>query len=223
MPNSSKLAVVLEMLESAQSSIRSAKAMIAELAGASPDMTSPTRPLNPVESTAGGRIIEGVFDGQNMRGSDNRMYPVPANYASKSKLVQGDVLKLTITETGAFVYKQIGPIKRLNAIGTVAFDDGQYKLLCEGKAYRVLMASITFYRAEVGQQLSILLPEGIDAEWATVDNVVPEGGMPPIVMPDEDESVAPSETTEDAPADVPAEPVAEETPPAKPKRRTRAS
>ena len=52
-----------------------------------------------------GKIIEGVFDGQNMVGSDSKTYPVPANYASKSKLVQGDILKLTIAEDGAFMYK----------------------------------------------------------------------------------------------------------------------
>jgi len=31
-----------------------------------------------------GKIVEGVFDGQNMLGSDGKNYPVPANYASKS-------------------------------------------------------------------------------------------------------------------------------------------
>jgi hypothetical protein len=50
-----------------------------------------------------GKIIEGVFDGQNMVGSDGKTYPVPANYASKSKLVQGDILKLTIAEDGSFL------------------------------------------------------------------------------------------------------------------------
>ena len=51
-----------------------------------------------------GKIIEGVFDGQNMVGSDGKTYPVPANYASKSKLVQGDILKLTIADDGTFLY-----------------------------------------------------------------------------------------------------------------------
>ncbi|HET7630020.1 MAG TPA: hypothetical protein VFK03_01460, partial [Candidatus Saccharimonadales bacterium] len=57
-----------------------------------------------------GKVIEGVFDGQNMVGSDGKTYPVPANYASKSKLVQGDILKLTIADDGTFLYKQIGPV-----------------------------------------------------------------------------------------------------------------
>jgi hypothetical protein len=64
-----------------------------------------------------GKVIEGVFDGQNMVGSDGKTYPVPANYASKSKLVQGDILKLTIADDGAFLYKQIGPIPRKQVVG----------------------------------------------------------------------------------------------------------
>ena len=42
-----------------------------------------------------GKIIEGVFDGQNMVGSDGKTYPVPANYASKSKLVHRFLLYQT--------------------------------------------------------------------------------------------------------------------------------
>jgi hypothetical protein len=42
------------------------------------------------------QIIEGVFDGQDMIGADKKTYPVPANYASKSKIVEGSKLKCTI-------------------------------------------------------------------------------------------------------------------------------
>jgi hypothetical protein len=66
-----------------------------------------------------GKIIEGVFDGQVMIGPDGKSYPVPANYASKSKLVEGDILKLTIADDGGFIYKQIGPIPRRQIIGTL--------------------------------------------------------------------------------------------------------
>jgi len=34
------------------------------------------------------KIIEGVFTGEGMLGTDGNMYPVPQNYASKSLLVQ---------------------------------------------------------------------------------------------------------------------------------------
>jgi len=34
-----------------------------------------------------GQVIEGVYDGLYMLGSDEKKYPVPLNYASKSKLI----------------------------------------------------------------------------------------------------------------------------------------
>src|SRR6185437_11842050 len=86
-----------------------------------------------------GKVIEGVFDGQNMVGSDGKTYPVPANYASKSKLVQGDILKLTIAEDGAFLYKQIGPIPRKQVVGVLDQKDGHYSVDVNGKEYRVLL------------------------------------------------------------------------------------
>lgn len=230
MPNTSKVAVILEMLESAQSSIRSAKAMLSELTGVSAPTASssyvPQRPLAGPTESAQGRVVEGVFDGQNMIGDDRRTYPVPANYASKSKLVQGDRMKLTITDTGAFIYKQIGPIPRRNTVGIVAFEDGQYKIICEGKALRVLMASITFYKAEVGQKLGILLPEALDAEWATVDNLMPDaqqgadGADVPSAAPDEDD--ADTAVTGDEP-EADAETPIEEAPAPAPKRRKKAA
>lgn len=116
-----------------------------------------------------GKVIEGVFDGQNMVGSDAKTYPVPANYASKSKLVQGDILKLTIAEDGAFLYKQIGPIPRKQVVGTLAQKDGHYIVNFEGKDYRVLLASVTYFKAKPGDQVSVNIPEDGNAEWAALE------------------------------------------------------
>lgn len=125
-------------------------------------------------SPASGRIIEGIFDGQNMVDAKGQTYPVPANYASKSKLVEGDGMKLTITDEGKFVYKQIAPIPRRTALGVLIQEDGQYKVLAEGKSLRVLLASVTFYRAEVGDQVTVLLPQDGDAKWGAVEAVLPK-------------------------------------------------
>ncbi len=116
-----------------------------------------------------GKIIEGVFDGQNMVGSDGKIYPVPANYASKSKLVQGDILKLTIAEDGAFLYKQIGPIPRKQVVGTLTQKEGHYTVNYGGKDYRVLLASVTYFKAKPGDQVSINIPEDGNAEWAALE------------------------------------------------------
>ena len=97
-----------------------------------------------VEEVTDGTVVEGAFDGQIMFGTDGKQYPVPANYASKSKLVEGDHLKLTITPEGSFIYKQIGPIERKHALGVIGQDEnGNYYVIAEGKPYKVLLASIT--------------------------------------------------------------------------------
>ena len=117
-----------------------------------------------------GKVIEGVFDGQNMVGSDGKTYPVPANYASKSKLVQGDILKLTIAEDGSFLYKQIGPIPRKQVVGSLKLDNGHYFVEVGDKNYRVLLASVTYFKAKPGDQVSINIPEDdVDTEWAALE------------------------------------------------------
>lgn len=117
-----------------------------------------------------GKVIEGVFDGQNMVGSDGKTYPVPANYASKSKLVQGDILKLTIADDGSFLYKQIGPIPRKQVVGTLKLENGHYFVTIGSKDYRVLLASVTYFKAKPGDQVSVNLPEDdANTEWAALE------------------------------------------------------
>lgn len=124
-----------------------------------------------------GKIIEGVFDGQNMMGPDGKKYPVPANYASKSKLIEGDVLKLTIADDGSFIYKQIGPVERVKKLGTLTqTENGEYRVLADGKSYRVLLASLTYFKAEPGDQVTIVVPQHQDTEWAAVENVIKADG-----------------------------------------------
>lgn len=117
-----------------------------------------------------GKVIEGVFDGQNMVGSDGKTYPVPANYASKSKLVQGDILKLTIADDGAFMYKQIGPIPRKQIVGMLTQENGHYFVEVGERQYRVLLASVTYFKAKPGDQVSVNVPEDDShAEWAALE------------------------------------------------------
>lgn len=168
---------IQELLESAQASLKTASAMLRDLTGVS-DITHEKHVLRASRSVpsgpVSGRVIEGVFDGQNMIDANGQSYPVPANYASKSKLVEGDGMKLTITDEGKFIYKQIAPIERRVTKGVLIQEDGQYKVLAEGKAFRVLLASVTFYRAEVGDQVTVLLPMEGEAHWAAIEAVLPK-------------------------------------------------
>lgn len=121
-----------------------------------------------------GRVVEGVFDGERMMGTDGVKYNVPPNYASKSKLVEGDIMKLIIKDDGSFIFKQIGPVERERVVGTLAMDDyGNYALIDEeGDSYRILTASVTYYKGEVGDEVVGLLPQGQSASWAAVENII---------------------------------------------------
>jgi hypothetical protein len=152
------------LLNDAETNLAAAKELVISMLGED-DLPERTAPEN-----FGGKVIEGIFDGQSMHDSDGKSYPVPANYASKSKLVEGDIMKLTIAEDGSFIYKQIGPVARKQVIGTLNQHDGAYYVEVQGREYRVLLASVTFFQLNVGSQVSVLLPEdNREAEWAAVE------------------------------------------------------
>ena len=152
------------LLQEAETNLAAAKELLVSLVGDDPEIVKVAREDNV------GKVIEGVFDGQNMIGPDGKTYPVPANYASKSKLVQGDILKLTIADDGSFIYKQIGPVPRKQIIGTLVQKDGHYFAEANAREYRVLLASVTYFKAKPGDQISIIVPEDEeDVEWAAIE------------------------------------------------------
>ena len=152
------------LIQEAETNLSAATELLISLVGDEERMAPVVR-----EDTLG-KIIEGVFDGQNMVGSDGKTYPVPANYASKSKLVQGDILKLTIAEDGAFLYKQIGPIPRKQVVGSLILENGHYFVDVNGRKLRVLLASVTYFKAKPGDQVSVNVPEDDSTtEWAALE------------------------------------------------------
>lgn len=152
------------LIQEAETNLAAAKELLISIIGDDGVSTH----ANPEE--VAGKVIEGVFDGQSMIGPDGKTYPVPANYASKSKLVEGDILKLTIADDGGFIYKQIGPVARRQIIGTLVQHDGAYYVEAAGREYRVLLASVTYFKARMGDQVSIVVPEdNREATWAAVE------------------------------------------------------
>ncbi len=124
--------------------------------------------------SSGENIIEGVFNGQTMIGADGKEYTIPPNYASKSKLVEGDLMKLTITNNGSFIFKQISQIERKRLTGEIIAnnENNQWSVLAEGKTYKVLTASVTFFHGKPGDQAIILVPADGNSEWAAVENII---------------------------------------------------
>ena len=120
------------------------------------------------------RVIEGVFNGEKMVGPDGLEYNVPANYASKSKLVEGDILKLTISKDGSFIYKQIGPIERKQLVTTLAQDEitGEWYAVEANQRWQLLTASVTYFHGEPGDEVVILIPKEGKSNWAAVENII---------------------------------------------------
>lgn len=177
--NPNKLSLIQQMLETAESSISGAQKLIAELVGVpvtAPAKSTNVHALHPAVEGEG-KVIEGIFDGQNMIGHDGKTYSVPANYASKSKLVEGDTLKLTIANDGSFIYKQIGPVDRRRAVGKLIRDEvsDEFVVDVDGHRYKVLRASITYFKADEGDEVVILMPKNSESTWVAVENIIKAG------------------------------------------------
>lgn len=155
------------LIQEAEINLAAAKELLVSIIG---DEGNIVTPKTSTTDNVTGKVVEGVFDGQKMIGPDGKEYPVPANYASKSKLVEGDILKLTITDDGGFVYKQIGPTERKQIIGTLVQHDGTYYVEANGREYRILLASVTYFHIAVGDQVTIVVPaDNEEATWAAVE------------------------------------------------------
>ncbi|MDA1038517.1 MAG: hypothetical protein O2877_02395 [bacterium] len=122
------------------------------------------------------RVVEGVFDGEQMIGADGQSYIVPANYASKSRLVEGDIMKLTVRKDGVFIYKQIGPIERRRITARLAWDASSESYVAlddqNDMVWKVLNSSVSFFKGQEGDTVVILIPKSAPSVWGAVENVV---------------------------------------------------
>jgi len=177
-----QLKLIKEMLENTQANIKKALELInekeidpAELITSLQDIKQATEYSGAdVESSSNERIIEGVFNGEKMIASDGVEYNVPPNYASKSKLVEGDILKLTISRDGSFIYKQIGPIERKQMVSTLAQNDvnGQWYAVSGNKRWKLITASVTYFHGQPGYEVVIIIPKEGKSNYAAVENVI---------------------------------------------------
>jgi len=204
-----KLTLLRQAIDAATAQLNQAQQLLASITG--DDMAAVSAKYH-IDQLAGvgfegnAQVLEGVFNGQNMVGADGKIYTVPANYASKSKLVEGDILKLTIRSDGSFIYKQIGPVERKRVVGTLVRDamTGDFSVLVGKRPYKVIMASITYYKGEPGDEVVILTPADGESLWAAVENVIRVGSSNTFdfsekLLPSGDEAELPSGDTAELP------------------------
>ncbi len=176
-----ELQQLADQMHAAEESLAQVQKLLKKMGVSSKDLPKPNKTPQPIVSVPRtardtdevvGKIIEGHFDGQNMIGPDGKTYPVPANYASKSKLVEGDTLKLTIAPDGSFIYKQIGPIERKKLIAKLGLENGQYIATVGENQFRVLYASVTYFKAQPSDEVTIVIPAHGEANWAAIEAVI---------------------------------------------------
>jgi hypothetical protein len=124
-------------------------------------------------------VVEGNFDGESMIGDDGKMYAIPANYASKTKLVVGDRMKRILTDSYREVYKVIQKAPSKRAVGMFASDEnGEYVVMVDSvpNPIRVLKASITFaikqQNLKLGDTVAVLIPANTPSTWGAFDSIV---------------------------------------------------
>ncbi len=180
--NNQQFDLVREILENTQSNIKKALELLKEkdvdpgvLLESLRQVKAATTGANlKIEENGSERIIEGVFNGEKMVSGEGVEYNIPANYASKSKLVEGDIMKLTIKSDGSFVYKQIGPVERKQLIASLVQSDASndWYAVSDNKKWKLLTASVTYFHGQVGDDVVILVPQDGISKWAAVENVI---------------------------------------------------
>ena len=122
----------------------------------------------------GVETIEGIFDGMYMIGADQKKYPVPLNYSSKTKLVPGDILKLKIMTDGKFIYKLIKPVERKHVRAILSkTDENKFTANTDdGKIYFLNQAAVSFYLGKPGDELYILINENGEGSFAAIEAII---------------------------------------------------
>ncbi|MDR3168513.1 MAG: hypothetical protein LBU27_01810 [Candidatus Peribacteria bacterium] len=125
-------------------------------------------------SEEGVEVIEGLFDGYFMIGGDQKKYPVPMNYSSKTKLIPGDTLKLKVMPDGKFVYKLIKPAERKHLKAVLSrTDDSKFTANTEdGKVYFLNQAAVTFFKGTPGDELYIIVNEQDKGHFAAIEAII---------------------------------------------------
>lgn len=181
---------VEELLWKIETDVRRAKAIVSQIVAAWwGDIEIDTSDLKEITANAGSlsggtedngniTVIEWVYDGYFMIGSDKKKYPVPMNYSSKTKLIPGDVLKLRIMPDGRLIYKLIGQANRSFVRATLSkSDDNKYTAITdEGTIFFLNQAAVSYFKWKTGDELSIIINADGLGNFAAIEALIPQMG-----------------------------------------------
>ncbi|GAB4144987.1 MAG: hypothetical protein OHK0017_04080 [Patescibacteria group bacterium] len=184
-----KLSKILNLIEIAENNLKTAQILLKQInpggtssASVSYSSAGPAPVLSADADANYLEVVEGNFDGEHMLGDDGKIYTIPANYASKTKLVVGDRMKRILTDSYREVYKVIQKAPSKRVVGVFNIDQaGEYVIIVDTIPHpvKVLKASITFAMKQQdlkpGDTVAILVPVTIDnstSTWGAFDTVV---------------------------------------------------
>lgn len=163
-----KIQLLAQALHAASSSINLAKQLLGE-----------------IERGGGTREVPGLvgkYDGMFMITEAGKKYPVPDNYAAKTKLVYGDKLKMIEGPEGRR-FKLLEEVERAEAEAQLVIKDGHFEALGKEGSYKVIQGAVRHWNGAEGDRVKILIPKGDkNVPFACLVEVVgksPGGGESP--------------------------------------------
>lgn len=118
--------------------------------------------------------VLGIYDWYTFVGQDNEKYPIPLNYASKSKLIPGDTLKLTIMDDGELRYKLIKPASRKKTKAILNKDiHGRYIAITKDKkTYFLNFAAVSFFKWRPWDNMTVIINPDMDIQFAAIEFII---------------------------------------------------
>lgn len=128
--------------------------------------------------------IIGKFDGTYLVTDDGKKFQVPENYASKSKLVFGDTLKMIEDVNGGMAtFKQIERVPRATLTGVLVKKDGKYVAVTSDGSHLLIPAAVSFHHGVEGDEVKVIVPEDSrNCAFAALDEI-PARDLPVIPAP----------------------------------------
>jgi len=175
MKSKNQIVAIKDFIVTAEKSLKNAKKLLNDLIKDSDLDLNKTVDLDisglHSYSSEDSQIIEGVFTWEEMLWADGERYPIPANYCSKSKMVQWDKLKVTISPNWKMMYKQISPIEREFKKGLLTEEKGKYQVVVDWESYDLLTAAVTHFWGNIWDNITVIIPKGKQATFAAIDSI----------------------------------------------------
>lgn len=143
-PTQNRLQLLSQALSAAASSINLARQLINEIQREGGALEPPG--------------LIGKYDGVFMVTEAGKKYPVPDNYAAKTRLVYGDKLKMVEGREGRR-FKHIERIPRVETEATLTVKDGRFVAVSPEGSYKLIQSAVRYLKGEEGDKVKIILPK----------------------------------------------------------------